>query len=523
MLTPMSERSAAERKPATEPDGATTDPALLDLPAALEEFVTTNRSPSGIVAVARHGQILESHAWGADGYDLDTPFRIASCTKSFTALALLILRREGRIGLDDPVVQHLPELKIEAPVEWPTLRIRHLLSMSAGLATDNPWGDRQESVSREQLSAWLSGGLRLIFAPGSAFEYSNLGYAFLGEVITRLSGQDYREFVRERIIDPLGLRGTRFAATELEAVAAGYHREPALPGQPSGWTPQEPSGPGGFSPIGGLYSNVADLVAWAQLYLGRDVPAGVGFTAADLLEAQQPLTHVFTGPADAPLRGLYTAGYGYGLIVEKYTDHGTVVSHSGGYPGFTTYMCWHVESGYTVISSANGTHSGVGQPTEKVLLPLIAAAKASSARGEGASRSSASNASSSAVGPEGKTWPETEAAVGKIGALIREAATGTPGEVAARHAELFAENVELDFPLARRVEYLQQALTNLGQLRSSGESRKPTFERPSSARWWMPAQFGRLELYIELAPVAPFGVQTFAAAMVNGWQKVKLF
>lgn len=492
--------------------------ALRGFDAAIDQFAASNHSPSGIVAVAQRGSILRSRAWGDDGYDVTTPFRIASCTKSFTALALLILRRQGRIGLDDPVVDHLPELVVEAPADWPTLRIRHLLSMSAGLATDNPWGDRQESRSRENLSAWLSGGLRLVFAPGSSYEYSNLGYAFLGEVITRLSGQDYRQFVRERIIDPVGLQDTRFAASELGPVAQGYHREPALPGQPGGWTGQAPTGPGAFSPIGGLYSSVRDLTAWAQLYLSRAVPAGVGFTAADLLEAQQPLNHNFTGPAEAPLRGHVSQAYGYGLVIETYTDHGTVVGHSGGYPGFTSYMCWHTESGYTVVASANGTHAASQGLARRVLLPLVASAAEMTAPHRTGARGA------DAVEP----WPETLAAAARIEHLVREVPVVGTGERAAvelvaRYADLFAENVEMDFPMARRIEYLQQALANVGALRGANGADPPASERPSCARWSLPAEFGRLELYIELAPVAPFGVQTFSAEAVNGGRTVRLF
>ena len=495
-------------------------PELPDLAASLEEFTTSNYSPSGILAIARHGEVLESHTWGEDGYDLSTPFRVASCTKSFTALALLILRREGRLGFDDAVVDHLLELKVDAPADWPTLRIRHLVSMSAGLATDNPWGDRQESLPRDELSAWLAGGLRLVFPPGGSFEYSNLGYAFLGEVISRLAGQEYRAFVRERIIDPLGLGDTRFVADELESVAAGYHREPALVGQRSAWTLQEPTGPGAFSPIGGLYSSVNDLATWAALFLSREVPTGATFTAADLLEAQQPLNPFFTGPAPAPLRGFVAQAYGYGLFIETFTDHGTVVAHSGGYPGFTTYMCWHKESGYTVIASANGTHSSVAAPARRVLLPLVAAAKVG--RDDDGSDSKAGSNEK----PDRErvaNWPETLAALSRIEELVRAVPSSTAGDLAGRYADLFAENVEMDFPLFRRIEYLQQALVSLGQLRPAADDRAPTCERPSRARWSVKAEFGRLELYIELAPVAPFGVQTFSADLVNGWSRVKLF
>lgn len=473
----------------------------VDIKDLVEQYTRSNWSPSGIVAVANRGSIVQQHAWGGDGYDETTPFRIASCTKSFTALGILMLRRAGKLQLDDVVTRHLPELRVEADPAWPVLRITHLLSMTSGLATDNPWGDRQEAATREQLSAWAAGGLRLIFAPGTSFEYSNLGYALLGEIISRASGQDFRAFVRERIIDPLGLADTRFAAGELPAVAPGWHREPMLPGQPGGWTPQEPSPPGAFSAIGGLWSSVRDLVAWANLYLSREVPEGVGFTAADLLEAQEPLTMIGAAPAPAPLHGPAATGYGFGLLTEKFSGHGKLVSHAGGYPGFLSYMCWHVESGTTVVASANGTHAAVPMLARQVMMRHIAQTK-----------STADTVT---------TWPETDAAVAALTALVHEAAQAEPEVVAARHAALFADNVELDFPLRRRLEHLRAGLVNLGSLR---EPATPAVsERPCRARWTVPADYGALELFLELAPVAPFGVQTFSAEMVNGAGRVKLF
>lgn len=482
---------------------AMSEPAIPNLTTAVDEFAANNFSPSGIVAVARGGAVLQSLTWGNDGYDVTTPFRIASLTKSFTALALLTLRRAGLLSLDDEVRRHLPELKLEAPSDWPTLRIRHLIAMSGGLATDNPWGDRQESRTREELAAWLVGGLRLTFPPGSAFEYSNLGYALLGEVIARASGQEYQQFVRQNIIDPLGLRDTRFAAEELASSAQGYHREPMLPGQGGGWTAQTASGPGAFSPIGGLYSSVRDLVAWAQLYLGREAPAGADFTAADLREAQQPLTHFVAAPAEAPLRGLMTRAYGYGLSVETYPEHGTLIAHAGGYPGFTAYMIWHLESGHAVIASANGTHSAVPGLARRVMLPIVA----------GAGRPSAP------VEP----WPETISAAQAIERLVKEAQATDATELMRRYAGIFAENVELDFPLSRRIEYLRQGLLSLGALRPKGETPELTTDRPASAHWSLPTEYGRLELYIELAPVAPYGVQTFSAEVVSGAGRVQLF
>lgn len=449
-------------------------------------------SPSGLVAIYRYGQPVEHHSWGDDGYTLDTPFRVASLTKSFTGLALLILRRAGQLSLDDPVSAHLPELRLQADPDWPELRLRHLLAMTSGLATDNPWGDRQESVSREQLNAWAASGLRLLFPPGTSMEYSNLGYALLGEVISRVSGQDYRQFVQEQLLNTLGLAATRFSAAELPQVMTGYHREPPLPGQPGGWTLQQPSGPGAFSSIGGLYSTANDLARWTNLFLNQEPPQGVGFTKADLIEAQEPLGPGFPGTAEAPLSGPVASGYGFGLVIERFADHGKVVGHSGGYPGFTANMSWHTGSGLTVITSTNGTHSAATQLTNRVLARLISTATDEA--------------------PEPEPWPETLQALQALTALVTQ---GTSS------AADFADNFELDFPLERRLEYLRQARLSLG--RSLGNAESVSHERPSRARWQLRHEYGLLELYLELMPVEPFAVQTFSATVVRAGNRHRLF
>lgn len=461
------------------------------LTSQVQAHARAGYSPSGLAAIIRHGEVLEYATWGNDGYSLDSPFRIASLTKSFTALAILSLRRAGLLNLDDPVRAHLPETQVDAPADWPELRLRHLLAMSSGLATDNPWGDRQESLSRAELSSLAASGLRLLFPPGTAFEYSNLGYALLGEVISRVSGSDYREFVLQQIITPLGLTRTRFSAAELDSVLPAWHREPPLPGQPGGWTVQEPSGPGAFSSIGGLWSTVSDLARWTDLFQRRDVPAGVRFTAADLIEAQQPLSFAGTNLAEVPLHGPAAAGYGFGLVIENYAEHGRIIGHSGGYPGFTSNMSWHEDSGLTVITSTNGTHSAATKLARQLIARLVAASPRTQEYAE--------------------PWPETVQAVAALTDLVSGGAVP---------ADLFADNVEADFPLARRSDHLQQALVTLGSFR---EATAPVHARPSRARWQALFESGLLELDIELAPVRPFGVQTFSVTMERASNRIKLF
>ena len=169
-------------------------------------------------------------AWGVlaggelvDGEDVDTAYRIASCTKSFTAAALLLLRDRGLVDLDAPITEWVPALRL-TPTSIPVPTLRHLLTMSAGLANDDPWADRQEAMSDDEFDATCAGGVRLLWAPGTTFEYSNLGYALLGRVVQVAAGRRYQEFVTEELLRPLGLTSTAFSPPDC-AVASGFDKQ----------------------------------------------------------------------------------------------------------------------------------------------------------------------------------------------------------------------------------------------------------------------------------------------------------
>src|SRR5262249_21939050 len=136
--------------------------------------------------------------------DPDTIFRIASMTKSFTALAILKLRDDGKLGLDEPAARYVPELtSLPYPTrDAPPITVRHLLSHGAGFPEDNPWGDRQLPLSNEAFRALLTKGISFSHAPGTDFEYSNLGFMILGRVVTRVSGVPYSEYVTKEILAP---------------------------------------------------------------------------------------------------------------------------------------------------------------------------------------------------------------------------------------------------------------------------------------------------------------------------------
>ena len=255
------------------------------LPAVDERFerlAGEAKIPGVAWGVVRDGAL--SHAGGAgtirDGEDrrpdADSVYRIASMTKSFTATAVLLLRDEGRLGLDDPVGAHVPALAGWAPptADSPAITIRHLLTMSAGLATDDPWGDRQQGLALDAFERFLAEGPPFAWPPGTTFEYSNLGYGILGRVVTAAGGQEYGDLVRDRILGPLGMTSTAYHAADVpEArLAHGYVRR-------DGALIREGGDPyGALASMGGVFSSIRDLARWVAGFLdafpARDDPEG---------------------------------------------------------------------------------------------------------------------------------------------------------------------------------------------------------------------------------------------------------
>ena len=128
-------------------------------------------------------------------------FRIASMTKSFTAMAILKLRDEGKLKLDDPVYLYIPEMKAQKylTTDAPAITIRNLLTHGAGFPEDNPWGDRQLAKTDDELIAMIKKGISFSNNPGLKYEYSNMGFAMLGYIIKKVSGLSYETFITKNI------------------------------------------------------------------------------------------------------------------------------------------------------------------------------------------------------------------------------------------------------------------------------------------------------------------------------------
>ena len=182
----------------------------------MREFVARENVPGAAWGIVIDGELVHLGTTGLREVETSQPvrgdsvFRIASMTKSFTAMAILKLRDAGKLSLDDPAERHVPELRGLRPLtsDAPAITLRHLLTQSAGFPEDNPWGDQQLGISEEAFSRLMREGIPFSNPPGVAYEYSNYGFAILGRVIANVSGLPYTQYVEREILRPLGMAST---------------------------------------------------------------------------------------------------------------------------------------------------------------------------------------------------------------------------------------------------------------------------------------------------------------------------
>lgn len=268
----------------------------------------------------------------------DSLFRIASMSKAFTALAILKLRDEGKISLEAPAETYVPELKAwRYPTgDSPKITVRHLLNHTAGFVEDNPWGDRQQVMTEAEFSALLAKGVDFARPPGLAMEYSNLGYALLGRIVSNVSGTRYQDYIRQQIMAPLGMASTGYDvfASPAERRAIGYRW------QDNQWVREPDMKDGAFGAMGGVETSANDFAKWVSFLLsawpardGADAGPVRRGTVREIVTGSN-FTGARTRPAAVGGAACRQAvSYAMGWSVTEDCDVGRVVSHTGGYPG----------------------------------------------------------------------------------------------------------------------------------------------------------------------------------------------
>jgi len=291
-----------------------------ELRRVIADVQREKRLPSVAAAVLRDGEVVWEGAVGladAESAEEATPehqYRIGSITKTFTAVAVMQLRAEGKLDLDDRLDAHL-----DVPVHG-ALTIRRLLAHASGLQREIP-GDVWETLAFPRSTAELLTVLEeaeLVLGPGERWHYSNLAFILLGEVVAKLSGRPYEDYVQGRVLEPLGLERTGFMPTPPTAVAYRIepytdvvHREPMMVDRV-----------GGLAAAGQLWSSVGDLCRWVR-FLAEPDDRVLGDDAVELMTSVQAM-------AD-PYR--WTLAWGLGLMLARDGDH-VYCGHDGGMPGY---------------------------------------------------------------------------------------------------------------------------------------------------------------------------------------------
>ena len=329
-------------------------------------------NPGCVYGVARHGEIIASGVGGRANLELNvsltrsSAFDIGSAAKQFTATSAAILARRGKLDLDADIREYLPEMHAFDP----PIRVRHLIHHSSGL--HDPYAPLSWLYGNEYGNAYPSeftlrmarGMTSLKSEPGAVYEYSNLGYLLLGQIVERVSGQSLRQFAHENIFEPLEMNNTHFHDNAREIIpnrASAYKR--AADGEGWEWTHSD------FTVMGdgGAYSTIDDLAKWYGV-----------FSDPSKLEGRKKLFDLITTPGAYSETGVTFIGvpaeYLFGNF--KMTHEGVdLIGHPGGWAGYATTPFYVPSIDATLITMCNTRYQKVVDATLLTLHTLGGSAK----------------------------------------------------------------------------------------------------------------------------------------------------
>ena len=296
--------------------------------------------PGAAVLVARHGEPLVLKGYGLAEVETGravTPtsnFRLASLTKQFNATTILVLRKEGLLSLDEPIVRYLPEL----PAYANRVTVKQPLQHISGLPDYEDYLriTHLVPVREHEVPFMIADADSLLSPEGTTYHYSNTGYALLGVIAERAAGLPYPEVLRTRIFAPVGMNGSIAYVTDGPPVrerAYGYSRAKVL----RKWKRTDQSMTSAVLGDGGIYSSVRDWLQWDR-----------ALNSHVLLDS---LTHEEAFTPGTFLDGSRTK-YGYGWMIESYRGL-RALAHSGGTMGFTHFMVRFPEDQFTVVVLTN--------------------------------------------------------------------------------------------------------------------------------------------------------------------------
>ena len=310
---------------------------------------------NGVWLYAEKGEIVSKGAYGwVDAENTlpmqeDTIFEMASITKMFTATAIMLLVREGKLSVDDEYVKYFPEFPYEG------VTIKHLLTHTSGMPEDLGTDDWVEPIwenehrippCSEIIRFLIDSGRELDCAPGERFEYSDIHYCLLANLVEKLSGEKFEDYLKKNVLEPSGMKDSAILHTRRDGrPSSRIARNMVL--EDGEYVPSDLSkdasyvcGSDGLNGCDYLYTTVFDMLAWdralrEEKVLTREEQA-VMFTPVKLNSGED------YADEDGD-------GYGFGWGVKRDEEHGLIVSHSGGMPGLNTWFERYVDEDKVLI------------------------------------------------------------------------------------------------------------------------------------------------------------------------------
>ena len=319
------------------------DPAL-EIGQNVDSFVNSliaEHDPGMAILVRKDGEIILSNEYGMADIDQDipvsqnTPFYLASVSKQFTAMSIMMLEERGLLSYNDPVNTYIHE----APKAWDDISIHHMLTHRSGIPdylNDLDWFE--PDITNQQVLQKLLQQPDLEFIPGEKYDYSNSGYMLLTEIVSRVSDQPFHKFMLDSVFTPLGMGQTLVYDTSkphIQGRAIGYRSNGSLRD---------------YNLLtmgdGGMFSTIADLDRWEQSFYSNAL--------VDESTKQKAYT------------SYESDGYGYGWGIRE-VDGVMSYGHGGGLAGYRTFIGRVPSKKFSIIILSNGSYDWIGALRERII------------------------------------------------------------------------------------------------------------------------------------------------------------
>ncbi len=316
----------------------------------IKQMMADYSVPGVGIGLVQDGKIIYTKGYGVRDTKTNAPvtentqFEIGSITKSFTSLGALQLVEQGKLDLDTPIIKYLPDFKLSDPAATQKVTMRHVLSHTSGLPPAN--ADVFQGKPRQQILTDIA-SINLTAQPGQTWQYSNQNFVIAGAVIEKVSGQSWEDYIRQHILNPLGMKTANFDVATMQKTPdfASPHQLDVLKGmQPAPFTEL-----GGYGPAGSINASVQEMAQYVRFQVGDGSFDGgqpvISNNLFNLMHTQQ-----FAMPQSSDL--FTNQGYGLGWTTGEYRGY-KLVSHDGSTNTFfaNAFLAPAAKSGVIVLTN----------------------------------------------------------------------------------------------------------------------------------------------------------------------------